>query len=327
MKLTRREFVKATSAVAAALGVAPCCRLGLSKALGAEPSDLPPIVWLQAQSCTGCSVSLINTISIMPIDELLLGVLDLDFHPTVMAGAGAIAVGAAEAAYNDGDGPFILVVEGAIPTGQGGLYCHLWEKETAEEGLVVETAVEVVRRYAAAADFVIAVGTCAAYGGMAAGAPNPTGASGVQDVVDEDVPLVNIPGCPAHPDWIVGTIAYLLAEGAPPALDRHARPVDFFGTKIHEQCPNRNTKRAEDLAQPGCLNALGCNGPNTGADCPSRMWNAPEPDPDGTARPGVNWCVGAGAPCYGCTEPSFPDHMTPFYKVAPKRHRLKVGAR
>ena len=94
MKLTRRDFLKATSAVATALGVPASGLLGLREALGTETSGLPPIVWLQAQSCTGCSVSLINTISIMPIDELLVGVLDLDFHPTVMAGAGAMAVGA-----------------------------------------------------------------------------------------------------------------------------------------------------------------------------------------------------------------------------------------
>ncbi len=58
------------------------------------------------------------------------------------------------------------------------------------------------------------------------------------------------------------------------------------------------------------------------------MWNAPEPDPDGVPKPGVNWCVGAGAPCYGCTEPSFPDRMTPFYKVdgARKRDKQAVGA-
>ena len=323
MKLTRREFVKATSALAAALGIPPAYLLGLKKALGAEPSVLPPVVWLQAQSCTGCSVSLMNTISIMSIDELLVGVLDVDFHPTVMAGAGEMVVGAAEAAYNDGNGPFILVVEGAIPTGADGQYCHLWEKETPG-GVVVETALEVVQRYAAAAHVVIAVGTCAAYGGMVAGSPNPTGALGVQDVVGENVPLVNIPGCPAHPDWIVGTIAYLLAEGTAPALDRDGRPVDFFGKKVHEQCPRRNTGKAKELSEFGCLNGLGCNGPNTGADCPMRLWNAPEGD-NGTPSPGVNWCVGAGSPCYGCTEPSFPDHMAPFYRVGQKK--LRAGAR
>jgi hydrogenase small subunit len=280
---------------------------------------LPPLVWLQAQSCTGCSVSLINTISILPIDELLFDVLDLDFHPTVMAGAGEMAVEAAEAAYNDGQGPYILVVEGAIPVEAEGQYCHVWETETPE-GPVVVTALEAVQRYAASADLVIAVGTCAAYGGMVAGAPNPTGALGVQDVVGEEVPVVNIPGCPAHPDWIVGTIAYVLTNKAVPPLDRDGRPKAFFGTKIHDRCPRRNTKRAEELGEPGCLNALGCNGPNTGSDCPSRMWNAAA-----AGGNGVNWCIGAGSPCYGCTEPSFPDGMAPFYR--PGRKRSRVGAK
>ena len=317
MKLTRRDFLKAASAVATALGVPASGLLGLREALGTETSDLPPIVWLQAQSCTGCSVSLINTISLMPIDELLLGVLDLDFHPTVMAGAGSMAVEAAEKAYNDGDGPYILVVEGAIPTEANGQYCHLWETETPD-GVVVETAIEAVQRYAASAHLVIAVGTCAAYGGMVAGAPNPTGALGVRDVVGDDVPVVNIPGCPAHPDWIVGTIAYVLANGEVPPLDRDGRPKVFFGTKVHDQCPRRNTEKVQELGEYGCLNALGCNGPNTRSDCPTRMWNAGGPGEDG-----VNWCVGAGSPCYGCTEPSFPDSMAPFYR--PGQTKARAG--
>ncbi len=304
MKLTRRDFLKATSMVATALGIPASGLLGLREALGTETNTLPPIVWLQAQSCTGCSVSLINTISMLPIDDLLLNVLDLDFHPTIMAGAGAMAVEAAETAYNDGNGPYILVVEGAIPTGEDGLYCHLWETPDG----VVETALEAVQRYAASADLVIAVGTCAAYGGMVAGAPNPTEAMGVRDVVGDDVPVVNIPGCPAHPDWIIGTIACIL-NGQVPPLDRDGRPKVFFGTKVHDQCPRRNTQKAEELGEYGCLNALGCNGPNTRSDCPTRMWNA-----GGSGENGVNWCVGAGAPCYGCTEPSFPDRMAPFYK-------------
>ena len=160
------------------------------------------------------------------------------------------------------------------------------------------------------------LGICAAYGGMVAGAPNPTGALGVQDVVD--VPVVNIPGCPAHPDWIVGAIAYVLANGAVPPLDRDGRPKVFFGTRVHDRCPNRDTQKAHELGEDGCLNALGCNGPNTKSDCPTRMWNAGGPGEDG-----VNWCVGAGSPCYGCTEPSFPDSMTPFYK--PSQTKSRVG--
>ena len=218
-----------------------------------------------------------------------------------------MAVEAAEEAYNSGDGPNILVVEGAIPVDENGQYCHVWETETTD-GIVVVTALETVQRYAANADLVIAVGTCAAYGGMVAGAPNPTGAVGVQDVVGDDIPVVNIPGCPAHPDWIVGSIAYVLANGKIPPLDRDGRPKVFFGTKVHDQCPRRNTQKVHELGEYGCLNALGCNGPNTRADCPTRMWNA-----GGAGENGVNWCVGAGAPCYGCTEPSFPDRMAPFY--------------
>jgi len=74
------------------------------------------------------------------------------------------------------------------------------------------------------------------------------------------------------------------------------------------------------LGQPGCLNSLGCNGQNTSADCAVRQWNAGEKlGEDGVVGVvGENWCIGAGGPCLGCTEPTFPDRMSPFYRFPNK---------
>lgn len=299
MNVTRRDFLKASAALGGALALQASGLMQLHKALAAGGSPGVPVIWLQGQSCTGCSVSLLNTINVMTIDDLLINTLDLKFHPTVMAAAGEMAVGAAEGAAAG----YVLVIEGAIPTGAGGDYCHIWP------GMTMRDAVE---SFAQNAGVVLAVGTCACYGGMSGGSPNPTGAAGVQDILGSGS-VINIPGCPAHPDWIVGTVAGLLA-GMMPELDGDGRPIAFFGEHVHYNCPNRGGgDKAKVLGDPGCLAGLGCNGQQTHADCPIRKWNAdPADDCEG------NWCIGARNPCQGCTEPDFPDGMSPFYNLRGK---------
>jgi len=301
MEISRRDFLKASAAIAAALGLTASGLVKLQKVMAAESGQA--VVWLQGQGCTGCSTSLLNSIYYTTIDDLLLNTIDLDYHPTVMAAAGNLAVSAAEAAYNKGG--YVLVVEGAIPTAEGGRYCYLWPGMTALDG---------VRTFSRKAAFVLAVGTCAAYGGIPGGRPNPTRAKGVSEVIGGDR-VINIPGCPAHPDWIVGTIAYLLANGAAPRLDSDGRPRDYYQYTIHSNCPNRQKFNergifAKELSELACLHKLGCNGQQTNADCPMRKWNSP-----GQGEYGVNWCIGARNPCQGCTEPGFPDSMSPFYTL------------
>jgi hydrogenase small subunit len=333
MQMSRRDLLKASAAIAAAMGVTGVGLLKIQEALGKAGGV--PVVWLQGQACTGCSVSLLNSIYYATIDDLLLNTLDLKFHPNVSAAAGSTAIAAAEAAYNAGN--YVLVVEGAIPTLYNGRTCYIWPGTTAQTG---------VARYASRASIILAVGTCASFGGMAAGRPNPTGAKSVGAVVGTSK-LINLPGCPAHPDWIVGTVAYILKNGKAPALDSNRRPTDFYGATVHSACPNLSsyvgpnfhnngrpcttchTVRAggrgggDDDAGPldpsripafalgtatGCLYGLGCKGTATGCDCPTRKWNGAA-----AATPGVNWCIGARSPCFGCTQPNFPDGMSPFY--------------
>ncbi len=271
-----------------------------------------PVIWLQGAACTGCTVSLLNsaspTIKNILIDQVVPGMhVNLLFHTTVMAGAGESVLEVLRDATKEKRGEYILVVEGAIPTAKDAVYNAL--------GSLRGKPVEIQDRVAELASnalAILAVGTCASFGGIPAAAPNPTGCKPVSDILSTkgiNKPLVNIPGCPPHPDWLVGTIANILINGLPKAsdLDDNLRPLAFYRQLIHENCPRRayfdEGKFAKKFGDEGCMYELGCKGPITYADCPLRHWN------DGT-----NWVIGAGAPCNGCTQPEFPDLMSPFYQ-------------
>ncbi len=271
-----------------------------------------PVVWIQTGTCTGCSVSVLNSVSPniknVLIDEILPGKhINLKFQATVMAGEGEAVIKVLEDISKKGKDSYLLVVEGAIPTKDNGIYGTLGEKNG--KPLPMTIWVEELAKNAMA---IVALGTCAAFGGIAAGAPNPGGYVGTDSFLKSrriTKPLINVPGCPPHPDWFVGTVASVLLQGLPKAeeLDEFKRPKAFYGKLIHENCPRRayfdEGKFARKFGEPGCLNELGCKGPVTYADCPLRMWNH-----------GTNWCIGAGSPCIGCCEPGFPDLMAPFYQ-------------
>jgi len=204
------------------------------------------------------------------------------------------------------DGKFSLVVEGAIPIAANGKFCSIGEIDHKEI-----TMMDLVKDLGPRAGSVIAVGTCATFGGIPAAQGSITQARGVMDFFKTfhiNTPVVNIPGCPPHPDWIVGSIAHLLTKGIP-QLDEFGRPVVFYGENIHDNCPRIDQYDAgnmsETLSDPkGCRMDLGCKGPVTYADCYQRKWNS-----------GLNWCVD-NAVCTGCVEPGFPDLTSPFYDPA-----------
>lgn len=291
--ISRRALLKASAAVVAAPGLTVTALAKLEAVLAGESAV--PVVWLQGQSCSGCSVSLLNSIYYTTIEDLLLNTIDLAFHPTVMASAGDPAVTAAESTR--GAGGYVLVIEGAIPTGANGDYCHIWPGKTMHQALL---------EFASGAAFILAVGTCATYGGLVAANTNPTSAQSVSEILGNDPRIINIPGCPAHPDWIVGTIAYLLETGQVPPLDSHRRPTEYFGKRIHSYCQENVEYCGQDLeanrlSQKGCMEDLGCRGKQTYADCFMRQWNSGR-----AGRFGVNWCIAARSPCHGCVEPTFP---------------------
>jgi len=271
-----------------------------------------PIIWLQASTCSGCSVSVINTIHPSIKNVILEQVLPghrliLTYHGTLMAATGKFSIDAARKAVTDYQAKYVLVVEGAIPTKDNGVYGSIGEDD-GKPFTMLKWA-DLLGRNAMAA---LTVGTCAAYGGFPSAQPNPSGCLGLTEVftmLNITTPVINIPGCPCHPDWFIGTVAKILLYGMPQPkeLDEQGRLKLFFSRSIHNRCINRDYLDegifAEKFGDEGCLLELGCKGPFTNADCPIRLWNG-----------SVNWCINAGAPCIGCTEKGFPDAHSPIYQ-------------
>jgi hydrogenase small subunit len=284
MEISRRDFLKYTSASAIALGLSRLQLSRIEQVLASAAS--PPVIWLSGASCSGCSVSFMNAVN-PTVDQVLINTVSLKYHSTLMAGAGDLAVKAATTTAEAGG--YILVVEGAVPTGDSGQYCYVWD----EAGQSV-TMADAVRALAGRASHVIAVGTCAAFGGIPAVFCG-TDIKGLDEFLGRAV--INLPGCPAHPDWIIGALASLLS-GTVLTLDNYGRPITYYkGQVIHDRCPRREAEEAERFGQNGyCLEELGCRGPIAHADCDLRLWNN-----------GQNWCIGANGLCIGCTEPNFPD--------------------
>jgi len=222
-----------------------------------------------------------------------------------MAGQGSQVIDVIEETARDLPARYVLVVEGSLQL------THPLFATLGEDGDREVPVYERVAELARSAMAVVALGTCAAYGGIPAGNPNPTGAVGVAELLARegiDTPVINIPGCPPHPDWLVGSLAAVMRYGLDAVeTDDIGRPKVYFGQLVHETCPRRADfdagKFARNFGEPGCLYELGCKGPVTYADCPTRMWNS-----------GTNWCVGAGSPCHGCVECDFPDRLSPLYK-------------
>jgi len=296
MQLDRRQFLKYCIGSAAALGL-PLTVVGkLEKAFADDSVQLPKVIWLNGANCTGCTVSLANRFSDQgpkDVADLLTGYINLAFHPNLMAAAGDLAVQCLKEAASGG---YILAVDGGIPTAFNGHTCTLWT-----DGGKDITAKEAVQLLAPNAAAILSIGTCASFGGIPGADPNPTGIASVSEITGKTT--INIPGCPTHPDWVVWTVANLLA-GEIPELDDRGRPRLLFNEEIHKKCPRKGTGEAHVFGEETCLKELGCKGPRTKADCHIRKWN------DAT-----NWCIGANAVCLGCTEDGFPDKFSPFYNI------------
>ncbi|MCF8126748.1 MAG: hydrogenase small subunit [Desulfotignum sp.] len=302
--ISRRNFLKTVTGTAAGIGISQMFSPALIQALE-KGLKRHPVIWIQGQGCTGCSVSLLNSVD-PAIADILLKVISLQFHPTVSECEGEMAMEHVYEVAREYEGRFSLAIEGAIPVAENGRYCIVGEIGHKEISMM-----DMVQELSPMAGSVLAVGTCAAYGGIPAAKGNVTGATGVMNFFKTKnitTPVVNIPGCPPHPDWIVGSIVHLLESGIP-ELDYDGRPTLFYGNNIHDNCPRLENYdeafMAMSLSDPlGCRMDLGCKGPDTYADCYKRKWNS-----------GMNWCVD-NAVCIGCVEAGFPDAFSPFYEPA-----------
>ncbi len=265
-----------------------------------------PVIWLAFQDCTGCTETLLRT-STPDLGELILHLISLDYHETLMAAAGKAADAALRASMKQNAGKYVLVVEGSIPRRDGGAYMKI----------AGQPAVAMLEEVAAHAAAVVAIGSCASWGGIPSADPNPTGAVGVEEIV-KGKPIVNIPGCPPNPYNLLGTVLQYARTGTLPELDAQKRPKFAYDRDIHEHCPRRAHFDAGRFAlefgdaghrQGWCLYKLGCKGPDTHAGCSTRHFNEVVDA----------WPIGIGAPCIGCTEKSLAFRV-PMFEVIPIRN-------
>ncbi len=287
--ISRRDFLKIATITTAMLGL-EYSQVGRVIAQ-METRTRVPVIWLHFQDCTGCSEAITRSYN-PSLARLILNDISLDYHETLMAAAGHQAEAAKQAVMQAYAGNYVLVVEGSVPTGFG---------MTSIGGRAAE---DILREAAAGAMAIVSVGNCAAFGGIPAAKPNPTGAHGVWELIT-DKPIINVPGCPPIPEVMTNTIAHILLLGTLPELDRLNRPKMFYGQTVHDRCVRRgfydaglfaNSFGDEGYKAGYCLFKLGCKGPTTYNACPSVKWNE-----------GTSWPVQAGHPCLGCSEPNFWD--------------------
>jgi hydrogenase small subunit len=287
LSMSRREFLQFCAALAATLGLPQGADAAVAEAVAAKKR--PSVIWLHFQECTGCTESMLRA-EHPTLEKLILDVISLDYHETLFAAAGHQVEAARLQAMKENKGQYVLVVEGAIPTKDNGVYCKIGGK----------TAIELLKECAADAAAVIALGSCASWGGMPSTDPNPTGASGVAKVLGK--PVVTIPGCPPNPYNFLSTVVHFLTFGSLPAVDQLGRPKFAYSRLIHENCERRAHfdagRFAMEFGDDGhrkgyCLYKLGCKGPETYANCSVLLF--------GDAGAGT-WPVACGHPCIGCTE-------------------------
>jgi hydrogenase small subunit len=285
--ISRRSFMQLCAAMAATMGLSNNAVAAMVKAIATK--QRPSVIWLHFQECTGCTESLLRA-EHPTLEKLILDVISLDYHETLFAAAGHQVEAARRSAMQAHKGKYLLVVEGAIPTKDNGIYCKVGG----------QTAVEMLKECAADAAAVVAIGSCSSWGGMPSTPPNPTGSKSAGEVLGKVIP--NIPGCPPNPYNFLSTVVHFLTFGRLPEVDQLGRPKFAYSRLIHENCERRPHFDAgrfalefgDDGHRKGyCLYKLGCKGPETYANCPAILFGDV-----GNA----SWPVGTGHPCIGCTE-------------------------
>lgn len=303
----------------------------------AEPSkSLPGSVetvhafWLAGMSCDGCTISTAGATE--PSVESLLrgsipGVPTVNLHhPVLSVEAGDEFVHHFERAVEDDlDAPFVVIYEGSIAdeakaAENGGYWAGLGVR-TDENGIPqpIPTS-EWLEKMAPNAAAVLAIGTCATWGGVPAAMGNPTNAMSVMDFLGEDyrsalgLPVINIPGCAPQGDNFTETIAsillFLQGVGPLPEFDELGRPAWLFNDTVHQGCTRAGFYEegtfAENFGDKECLVEIGCWGPVVNCNITKRG-----------AINSMGGCMNVGGSCIGCTMPGFPDRFSPFYERPP----------
>jgi NiFe hydrogenase small subunit HydA len=267
------------------------------------------VLWFQGGACSGNTMSFINAAEPSVVDLIVDYGLEIVYHPTLSMEIGQTAQDLFWS-YAKGEKEVdIFVYEGSIirapeNTGRFDMFAGRPMKDWVDD-------------IAPRASIVVAIGDCATWGGLPAVPPNPSDSTGLQfdrggkmgGYLGADfrsklgLPVINIPGCPAHPDWI-GQILVALAAGrvGDLALDELNRPSTFFTSFTQTGCTRvqffaykQDPPSFGQGTRTGCLfYEYGCRGPMTHSPCNRILWNRQSSK------------TRAGMPCTGCTEPGYP---------------------
>ncbi|HEX3660733.1 MAG TPA: hydrogenase small subunit [Acidobacteriaceae bacterium] len=299
--ISRRRFMQFCGTMAATLALPEAYTQTIATALGQKRK--PVLVWLEFQDCAGNTESMLRTTH-PTVEDVVLETLSWEYHETIMAGYGKHAEAALRRVVEQEKGKYLVVVEGAIPMADGGVYCTIGGR----------TALDIAREVCTGAAATIAVGACAWDGGLPAAGPNPTGAVGLHEAVP-GLRQVNLPGCPHNSVNTAAILVHYLTFGELPELDPEGRPLFAYGNLIHDQCERRAHYDAGRYVQAWgdeghrkgwCLFKMGCKGPEANYNCPVVRWNG-----------ATSWPVKSGHGCIACASSRFWDTKSPFYERLP----------
>jgi len=303
------------------------------------PLKIVHVFWLAGMSCDGCSIAVVGATN-PSVESLLTGSVPmlpkvLLHHPVLSVEAGHEFVRNFELAWQGKlADPYVVIYEGSIADERiaartGGYWAALGVEKVDGQDRPVPTA-EWLTRLAPGAAAVIAVGTCATWGGIPAAFGNVTGAMSVMDFLGADyrsafgLPVVNVPGCAPIGDNFMETVAavllFLQGLGPLPEFDELGRPRWLFSQTVHRGCGRAGYYEEGEFARAygdkECLVEIGCWGPVVNCNIVDRG-----------AINHMGGCMRAGGVCIGCTMPGFPDRFSPFYKMPPGATLSTSGAK
>lgn len=273
------------------------------------------LLWLQSGCCGGSTMSFLN--ANQPDILTALNMLNARFvwHPDLSMTMGDEVLEILNRLRSEKQRLDVLMLEGAVYHGPKGTGKYFMFCDRPFKDWILELA--------KVAHYTMAIGTCSSFGGIMAASNNPMEATGLQFLGEKKggllgsnytsrsgLPVINIAGCPAHPDWIVETLIAVVSRKLDiSGLDRYQRPKIFYSKLAHHACPRNEyyefKASAEEYSQQGCLfENLGCKATQCESDCNERLW---------LGRTGS--CTRGGFPCISCTSPKFPDGFVPFFET------------
>lgn len=265
----------------------------------------PKVLWFQAITCNG------NTHSFLSANDnrmrLFLDSFDLIYHPSL-----TINITLKEILSSNIEIDYILV-EGAISSNE-----RFFSLSNLSTNSLINKLIKKTK-------YLIAVGSCASNGGIHAKFEENKDIKSLSKSIESKSlsllkhPIINLTGCPVHPEWIIQTL-FSLKEYGKIKLDDEGRPIELYSSLAHHGCTRNEyfewKVEAEKFGhKEGCLfYEQGCRGPMTHSSCNKILWND------------VNSKTRVGMPCIGCTESDFPrDNMLETRKNIGIPHEVPLG--